>query len=195
MIGGKFFFPGPFMHPHKLFNKSTSDFNANFTAMEHVLKNLSYHSQIIAQTPINSCKICMKDPQDHNEKLEAPCCSNFQKGNDHMARDETILTATLLHCMAMTLLSNGQNLQKVENYIVIFNGSVLGHAWHTWCRKGTSGNKTSCSLLVCHTKIFKLIDIRTMGLSIWITFFIRTVYRGGWGKLSHFSDFGLWELN
>ena len=33
-----------------------------------------------------------------------------------------------LHCLAMTLFSNLQNLQKVENDIAIFNGNVLGHA-------------------------------------------------------------------
>ena len=34
------------------------------------------------------------------------------------------------HCIVWqyTLLSNLQNLHKVENYIVIFNGNVLGHA-------------------------------------------------------------------
>ena len=124
----------------------------------------SHHSQIIVQTSINSCQIWMKDPQDHMEKLQAPCCSSFQKGNDHMAWNETISAATPL--------SNLQNVQKVENDIVIFNGNVLGHAWHTWCKKGTNGKRTSCSLLICHTKIFKSIDIRTMGLEIWITSFV-----------------------
>ena len=37
--------------------------------------------------------------------------------------------------------------KKVENYIVIFNGNVLGHAWHTWYKKGTNGKRVSCSLL------------------------------------------------
>ena len=60
--------------------------------------------------------------------------------------------------------------------IVIFNGNVLGHAWHTWCKKGTDGKMTSCTLLMGHMQIFKLIDCKTMGLWIWITFFlIRTV--------------------
>ena len=40
----------------------------------------------------------------------------------------TISVAIQLHCMAMTLLSNSPNLQKVETDIVIFNGNVLGHA-------------------------------------------------------------------
>ena len=76
--------------------------------------------------------IWVKEPQDHKKKLQAPCYSNFQKGNDHMTWDETISVVTPLHCLAMTLLSNLQNLQKVENDIVIFNGNVLGHAWQSW---------------------------------------------------------------
>ena len=91
--------------------------------------------------------------------------------------DETISAATPLHCLAMTLLSNCPNLQKVGHDIVIFNGNVLGHAWHTWCNKYTNGRRMSCSLFICRTQIFKSIDFRTMGLWIWITFFfyIRTV--------------------
>ena len=72
---------------------------------------------------------------------------------------------------------NYQNLQKVGYDIVIFNGNVLGHAWHTWCRKGTNGKRMSCSLLIGHMQIFKLIDLRTMGRWKWITFnLIHTVY-------------------
>ena len=78
----------------------------------------------------------------------------------------------------MGLLSNCQNLQKVGHDIVIFNGNVLGHAWHTWCKKGTNRKRMSCSSPICHMQIFKLFDFRTMGLWIWITFIlIRTVYR------------------
>ena len=71
------------------------------------------------------------DPQDHKEKLQAPYRSNFQKGNDRLACDVAISAATPLHCLAMRLLSDSQNLQKVGNDIVIFNGNVLGHAGHT----------------------------------------------------------------
>ena len=81
---------------------------------------------------------------------------------------------TPLHCLAMALLSNCQNLQKVGHDIVIFNGNVLGHVWHTWCKKCTNGKRMSCSLLICHMQIFKSIDFRTMGLWIWITFFFDT---------------------
>ena len=99
---------------------------------------------------------------------------HFQKGNDHVA----ISAATPLHnCLAMRLLSDSQNLQKVGNDIVIFNGNVLGHAWHSWCKKGTNEKRMSCSLLVCYMRILKLIDFRTMGLWKWITYFlIRTLY-------------------
>ena len=62
------------------FNISTSDFNANLTAMEHVQNVLPHHSQIIAQTSINLCQVRPNGPQDHEEKLQVPCCSNFQKG-------------------------------------------------------------------------------------------------------------------
>ena len=97
--------------------------------------------------------------------------------NDQLAWDVTISAAIQLHCLAMTLLPNSQNLQKVETDIVIFNGNVLGHAWHTWCKKGTNGKKMSCSLLICHMQIFNSIDFRTMGLWKWITFIlIHTVY-------------------
>ena len=79
-----------------------------------------------------------------------------------------------LHCMAMTLLSNSQNLQKVETDIVIFNGNVLGHAWHTWCKKctTTNGKRMSCSSLICHLQIFKSIHFINMGLWKWITFIL-----------------------
>ena len=62
-------------------------------------------------------------------------------------------------------------MQKVETDIVIFNGNVLGHAWHTWYKKGTNLKRISCFLLICHIQIFKSIDFRTMaGLWKWITF-------------------------
>ena len=88
----------------------------------------------------------------------------------------------------MGLLSNCQNLQKVGHDIVIFNGNVLGYAWHTWCKKGTNRKRMSCSSPICHMQIFKSFDFRTMGLWIWITFIlIRTVYKGTllklWSKL------------
>ena len=76
----------------------------------------------------------------------------------------------------MRLLSDSQNLQKVGHDIVIFNGNVLGHAWHTWCENGTNGKRMSCSLLIGHMQIFKLIYFRTMGLWIWITFFWYALY-------------------
>ena len=99
----------------------------------------------------------------------------------HLAWDETISAATPLHCLSMGLLSNCQNLQKVGHDIVIFNGNVLGHAWHTWCKKGTNRKRMSCSSPICHMQIFKSFDFRTMGLWIWITFIlIRTVQSLCW---------------
>ena len=58
-------------------NISTSDFNANMTTMENILKVLSYHGQIDAQISPNSCQIGPNDPQEHKEKLQASCYYNF----------------------------------------------------------------------------------------------------------------------
>ena len=51
-----------------------------------------------------------------------------RKEKDLLAWEVTFSAATPLHCLAMTRLSNSQNLQKVDNNTVIFNGNVLGHA-------------------------------------------------------------------
>ena len=73
------FCPGPCMHQHLQHNISTSDFNANMTAMENFQKALSYHGQIDAQISTNSCQIGPNDPQEHTEKLQAPCYYNFSE--------------------------------------------------------------------------------------------------------------------
>ena len=83
------------------------------------------------------------------------------------------ITNDSIHC---SLPSNYQNLQKVGYDIVVFNGNVLGHAWHTWCKNGTNRKKMSCSLLIGHMQMLKLIWFRTMGLWIWITFFWYALY-------------------
>ena len=62
-----------------IFNISTSDFNAKLTAMEHILKVLSYHGQIDAQISTNSGQIRPKDPQEHKEKWQVPCYSKFSR--------------------------------------------------------------------------------------------------------------------
>ena len=77
MIGTIIFSPGPFY-------ASTSstyppDFNAKLTAMEHILKVLSYHGQIDAQISTNSGQIRPEDPQEHKEKLQVPCYSKFSR--------------------------------------------------------------------------------------------------------------------
>ena len=105
-----------------------------------------------------------------------PVVQISRREKDLLAWDVTFSAATPLHCLAMIRLSNSQNLQKVDNDIVIFNGNILGHAWHTWYKKGTNGKRMSCSLLICHMRIFKLIDFRTMGLCKWITFFLYALY-------------------
>ena len=130
---------------------------------------LSHHSQIIAQTSINSCQIRPNDPQDHEKKLIASTLLfKFPERKQISSREMWhSLQPQPLHCLAMTRLSNSQNLQKVDNDIVVFNGNVLGHAWHTWYKMGTNGKRMSCSLLICHMQIFKLIDSRTMGLWKW----------------------------
>ena len=56
---------------------------------------------------------------------------------------------------------------------------ILMYAWHTWCKKGTNGNRMSCSSRIgyMHIDLFKSIDFRTMGLWNWITLIlIHTLY-------------------
>ena len=167
MIGKNVFCPGPFMHPHLQHIHCWFQHKADSDETCHA----SHHSLIITPTSINSCQIRMDDPQEHKS------CKHQISRKEVITSpfNVTISAATPLHCLAMTLLSNSQNLQKVGNYIVIFYGNVLGHVWHTWCKKGTSGKKRSWSLHTCHMQIFKSIDFRTMGLWKWMTFFIRTV--------------------
>ena len=55
---------------------------------------------------------------------------------------------------------------------VIFNGNVLGHAWHIWCENGSNGKKMSCSL---HPNIKMNWLLEQWSFWIWITFFFRTV--------------------
>ena len=73
-----------------IFNISTSDSNTKLTAMEHVLHVLSHRSQIITQTSSKSYQMCANDPPDHKEKLQAPCCSNFQKRNDQHEMSQSL---------------------------------------------------------------------------------------------------------
>ena len=141
--------------------------------MENVLKVLSYHGQIDAQISTNSCQIGLNDPLEHKEKLQAPCYYNFpeRKWSPGMRWDNfSSHTITLLGNDAFIQLSK---LAKSGSWHCHhFNGNVLGHAWHTWCKKCTNGKRMSCSLLICHTQMFKSIDFRTMGLIWkWITFF------------------------
>ena len=122
MIGRINFCPGPFMHPHlqqiHLWFQHKADSDGACPAKPW----------IITQTSSKSGQMCANDPPDHKEKLQAPCCSNFQKRNYQLAWDVTISAAIQLHCLAMTLLSNSQNLQKVETDIDISNGNALGRA-------------------------------------------------------------------
>ena len=77
MIGTIIFCPGPFMHPH--LQHIHLWFQRKLTAMEHILKVLSYHGQIDAQISTNSGQIRPKDPQEHKEKLQVPCYSKFSR--------------------------------------------------------------------------------------------------------------------
>ena len=60
-----------------------------------ILHVLSRHSQMIAQTCINSCRIRPNYPQDHEEKLQVPCCSNFQKGKRSRMRCDILCSHTI----------------------------------------------------------------------------------------------------
>ena len=143
---------------------------------------MSHHSQIIAQTSINSCQIRPKfdDPQDHEQKLQVPCCSNFQKG-----KRSPRMRCDILCSHTIALFGNDAFIQfaKIEkNWIMILSSSMAMYSVmrdYTWYKKGTNGKRMSCSLLICHMqKIFKLIDFRTMGLWKWITFFYYAHYVG-----------------
>ena len=100
MIARIIFCPGPFMHPHlqhiHLWFQHKADSDGACPACP------ISPSQIITQTSIKSCQMCAIEPPDHKEKLQASCCSNFQKRNDQLAWDVTISAAIQLHCMAMS---------------------------------------------------------------------------------------------
>ena len=68
--------PGPFMHPHlqhiHLWFQRKADSDGAYPEGP-----VLYHGQIDAQISTNSCQIRPKDPQEHKEKLQAPCYSNF----------------------------------------------------------------------------------------------------------------------
>ena len=121
---------------------------------------------IIMKIFMKIVKICPKSP-----RFTVPCSSNFQKGKRSPRMRCDVLCSHTIALFGNDAFIHSQNVQKVENDIVLFNGYVLGHAWHTWYKKGTSGKKMSCSLLICHMHIFKSIDFRTMGLWKWITIF------------------------
>ena len=171
MIGRIIFCPGPFMHQHlqhiHLWFQRKQQWRMSWRSCLTMAREMPKY-------PLIHVKYARTILKSTRRSCKHRVITIFQKGNDHLAWDETISGATPLHCLAMTLLSNCPNLQKVGHDIVIFNGNVLGHAWHTWCKKYTNGKRMSCSLLICHTQIFKSIVFRTMGLWIWITFFFDT---------------------
>ena len=111
MIGTIIFCPGPFMHPH------LQHFNAKLTAMEHILKVLSYHGQIDAQISTN---LFWSNTPERSSRAQGEVASTllfniFQKGNDHLihlAWDETISAATQLHCLSMGLIIQLSKLAK-----------------------------------------------------------------------------------
>ena len=144
MLGRIVFSLGPFLCTH-IFNISTSDFNAKMTAMEYVLKVLSYHGQIDAQISTNSCQIRQKDHQEHMEKLQVPWYSQFPEKKWSLAWDEIISAATPLHYLAMMLSSNYQTCKK---WIMTLSSSMAMYSlMRDICKKGINGKKMSCSLL------------------------------------------------
>ena len=58
-------------------------------------------------------------------------------------------------------------VQTCKKWVMTLSSSMAMYsviAWHTWCKKCTNGKRMSCSLLICHTQIFKSIVFRTMSL-------------------------------
>ena len=140
--------------------------------MEHVL---DHHSQITAQTwwtSIHSCQICSNVILRITRRIRKHLIVQIFRKEMITWHEMWQLCSHTIALLAMRFLSDSLNLQTVGNDIVIFNGNVLGHAWHAWCKNCTNGKRMSSSLLVCHMRIFKLIDFRTIGLWKWITFFL-----------------------
>ena len=183
MIGTIIFCPGPFMHPHLQHIHLWFQRKADGDGAYPEGPVLPWPDRCPNNLLILVVKYARKILKSTRRVQVASTLlfKIFQKGNDHLihlAWDETISAATPLHCLSMGLLSNCQNLQKVGHDIVIFNGNVLVHAWHTWCKKGTNRKRMSCSSPMCHMhKFSNHLTLGTLGLWIWITFIlIRTVY-------------------
>ena len=129
MIGNRMFSALVLLCNHNFNIISTSDFNTKLTAaMEHVMHALSDHRQIV--TSHQPLLIHVKYVS-MILKITIKSCKHFvvqisKKEVITSPFNVTISAATSLHCLAMTLLSKSQNLQKVGNGYVIFNGNVLG---------------------------------------------------------------------
>ena len=152
----------------------------------------------------------MSNMPERSERAQGEVASTllfkiFQKRNDHhihLAWDETISAATPLHCLSMGLLSNCQNLQKVGHDIVIFNGNVLGHAWHTWCKKGTNRKRMSCSSPYATCTFSNHLTLEQWafeyGLPLfWYALYILSVLKLRWRRISPYYDLHQragWEL-
>ena len=131
----------------------------------------------IAQTSLNSSQIRPNDPQDPKEKFQEPC-SNFQKANSHLAWDVTISAATPLHCLAMILLSNSQNLQNMEK--MTLSSSLAMYTWScvTFMRQeGWQWKEDELFYTYMPHAIIQITWLRTMGLWKWITFFWYALYK------------------
>ena len=78
-----------------------------------------------------------------------------------------------IHCSLPTQL---RKLAKSGSWHCHLSGNVLGHAWQTWCKKGTNGKRMSCSLLICHMQISNLLTLEQWAFEYGLLFLIRTVY-------------------
>ena len=138
-----------------IFNISTTDFNfmsfhfiyfnAKLTAMKHVL---FHNSQIISQTPINVkyARVIIKITPRRSCN-----CSNFQKGKRLPGMRCDILcshTIALLGNDAFVQFTKLAKSGKWHCHLQWHYGNVLGHAWHTWFKKGPNGKRMSCSLRI-----------------------------------------------
>ena len=153
---------------------SNYDFNAKLTAMEHVLYNVLYHhSQIMPKHLLIHVKYARMIL-----KITMRSCKHLVVHEIKWSPDmrcDTLCSYTIALFGNEDFIQFAKLAKKEENDIVIFNGNVLGLAWHTWCKKGINGMKMNCFLLPSDMQLFISIDFRTICLKYGLPF-IRTVY-------------------
>ena len=114
--------------------------------------------------------------------------------NERSSRSHGEVASTLLFQVPERKWSHGMKLNHLSSHTIALFGNYtfiqfakraktgkttlsssmamyLVIAWHTWCQEGYQWKEDEL-LFICYMQIFKSIDIRTMGLGIWITSFV-----------------------